>query len=352
MGQFRSSIWWGTVVLLLVAGCQHGNPEDLPLYARKISIADKFYDVATFDKDRAIVVGYAGKILATEDGGQSWDVIPSGTKRALYDVEFVGDKLGWIVGQDGTILHSVDGGKTWARQNSGTKLYLFALDFVSELEGWAVGDRAVYLHTVDGGVTWTLGKIVSTAGLTPDQALLMQEPVLYDVQFLTKDNGWIVGEIGNIYHTSDGGRSWNPQQETLLGEGFFDILDLPTFFGVQFADENNGIVAGLEGRVARTSDGGKNWQWEKFAVEEPIVDPLFGVFQFADTTAWSVGASGEVVRQAPSGTPWKRTALGMGVPTWLRTVHFLDKDNGWIVGGFGTILQTTDGGETWLPAVG
>jgi photosystem II stability/assembly factor-like uncharacterized protein len=279
-------------------------------------------------------------------------VRPSGTKRALYDVEFVEDMHGWIVGQDGTILHSADGGKTWAPQNSGTKLNLFALDFVSPREGWIVGDRAVYLHTVDGGATWTLGKIISTAGLTPDEALLVQEPVLYDVQFLDEDSGWIVGEIGNIFHTSDGGRSWNAQQESLVGEVFFDVLDLPTFFGVNFSDANNGIVAGLEGRVARTSDGGKNWQWEKFELGVPIVDPLFGTFQFPDTTAWSVGAAGEVVRQTSPGAVWKRASLGMEVRTWLRKIHFLDRDNGWIVGGFGTILHTTDGGETWLPAVG
>jgi len=79
---------------------------------------------------------------------------------------------------------------------------------------------------------------------------------------------------------------------------------------------------------------------------------LFGVFQFPDTTAWSVGAAGEVVRQPSPGVPWQRAPLGMEVLTWLRKVHFIDKDNGWIVGGFGLILHTTDGGETWLPAVG
>ena len=352
MGQFRSSIWWVTAFVLLTAGCHREAPEDLPLYARKISIADKFYDVATLDNDRAFVVGYAGKILATEDGGRSWDVRPSGTKRALYDIEFVDEMKGWVVGQDGTILHTDDGGKSWKPQTSGTKLYLFALNFVSPTEGWVVGDRAVYLHTTDGGETWTLGKIVSTAGLSPDEALLVQEPVLYDVEFIGRDTGWIVGEIGNIFYTSDAGRTWTPQQESLVGQDFFDILDLPTFFGVHFSDPSNGIVAGLEGRVARTSDGGKSWAWEKFDLELPIVDPLFGTFQFPDTTAWSVGAAGEVVRQITPGVPWQRASLGMEVRTWLRKIHFIDKENGWIVGGFGTILHTTDGGETWLPAVG
>jgi photosystem II stability/assembly factor-like uncharacterized protein len=33
-------------------------------------------------------------------------------------------------------------------------------------------------------------------------------------------------------------------------------------------------------------------------------------------------------------------------------MFFLDRQNGWLVGGYGLILHTTDGGETWLPCFG
>ena len=33
--------------------------------------------------------------------------------------------------------------------------------------------------------------------------------------------------------------------------------------------------------------------------------------------------------------------------THLQSVHFTDRNNGWIVGGSNAILQTTDGGNTW-----
>jgi photosystem II stability/assembly factor-like uncharacterized protein len=42
----------------------------------------------------------------------------------------------------------------------------------------------------------------------------------------------------------------------------------------------------------------------------------------------------------------------MEVNTWLRGVYFRDKNDGWVVGGYGLILHTTDGGTTWLPALG
>lgn len=351
MRQICWLIGWLAVALTVAAGCHREPPEAAPLFARKISISDKFYDVRALDPARAVVVGYGGKILTTADGGEQWEVRKSGTDRALYSVDFQGD-LGWVVGQDGVILHSSDGGQTWSRQVSNTTLYLFAVDFVDPREGWIVGDRSIYLHTRNGGETWEIGKIGQSEKLTADEALLAQDPVLYDVQFIDPERGWVVGEFGNIYHTSDGGESWVQQQESLLGDGFFNVLDLPTLFGLHFIDAENGIAAGLEGRIARTTDGGKTWAFEKFDLKLPMVDPLFQPFQFSDTTGWAVGAAGEIVRKTEPGSPWRRASLGREILTWLRGVHFLDKEHGWIVGGYGFILHTSDGGKTWFQSFG
>ena len=113
MQGFRLSIWWQAALFLAVAvaGCHGEAPEEAPLFARKISISDKFYDVAAIDANHALVVGYGGKILKTDDGGNSWNVVPSGTDKALYSIEFIDGKVGWISGQDGVILHTEDGGK-------------------------------------------------------------------------------------------------------------------------------------------------------------------------------------------------------------------------------------------------
>lgn len=355
MHHFQLSIWLYGLAVLLALGCHSEVPEGLDemLLPAKIGVPDKFYDVQALDAQRAIVVGYAGKILMTEDAGRSWTIQNSGTKQALYSVEFVSATEGWIAGQEGTVLHTVDGGKTWERQESGTLLYLFALDFLDEKEGWIVGDKATYLRTTDGGRTWRQAKLARSSGLSEEDALVSQDPVLYDVQFIDRTTGWIVGEFGKIYHTKDGGKTWKEQQESLLGaSGLYDVLDIPTFFGVHFIDRNNGLVTGLEGRVARTRDGGQSWKFEEFDVEIPLIDPLFRPHQFADTTAWSVGAAGEVVRQPARSQAWRRAEMGMEVLSWLRGIDFYDQNHGWIVGGYGLILRTEDGGKTWLPSMG
>ena len=56
---------------------------------RKIALTDRFYDVAAMSPDRALVIGYGGKILETLDGGASWTRIPSGTDdRGLFRITF------------------------------------------------------------------------------------------------------------------------------------------------------------------------------------------------------------------------------------------------------------------------
>lgn len=355
MTRFPLSTRWqmAMVLLLATAGCHRDVPPDIPSAdTRKITIADRFYDVVALDAQKAIVCGYAGKILMTEDAGFNWTLVPSGTDRALYSLRFPDATHGWIVGQDGLILHSEDGGKTWSRQNSGANVYLFSVDFVNNQEGWIVGDKATYLHTSDGGQKWQLSKLAGEKDLSADEAILSEEPVLYDVQFLDSKMGWIVGEFGNIYHTTDGGQNWKTQQETLIGEGIYSSLDIPTFFGASFVDPMNGVVAGLETKIARTRDGGKTWKFEQLDVKDATGDPLYAPFQFPDTTAWTVGAAGLVVRQRSTGEPWLRVSLGREVNTWLRGVYFLDKNDGWVVGGYGHILHTTDGGQTWLQMFG
>ena len=89
MSRFRLSAWWHIALLLAVAGCHREVPEDIPSAdTRKITIADRFYDVVALNAQKALVCGYAGKILMTEDGGYTWQLISSGTDKALYAMHF------------------------------------------------------------------------------------------------------------------------------------------------------------------------------------------------------------------------------------------------------------------------
>jgi photosystem II stability/assembly factor-like uncharacterized protein len=359
----RWSIPGGLALLVtVVLGCHH-EVEMVPLAERTIYTTDRFYDIQALTKDHAFVVGYGGKIIETRDGGGSWEIRPSGTDVALYTVRFPDDQHGFISGQDGLIIHTDDGGKTWQKQESnaifqdkdGSKqpLFLFGLYAVDAQHAWAVGDRSILTSTTDGGKTWRARKVVMEADISGGESLAAADPILYDVKFTDLQNGWIVGEFGKIMHTTDGGETWHEQEKTLMeGTGIFDLLDLPTLYGIHMVDNQRGTAAGIEGHIARTTDGGQHWGFDKIEVEYPLVDPLFEVLELPNGDGWASGAAGEVMRHQAGETSWKRAKLGQDVLTWLRGISFSDQQHGWLVGGFGLIYRTTDGGKTWLPSQG
>jgi photosystem II stability/assembly factor-like uncharacterized protein len=341
------------VAALVGAGC-HREVEMSPLIDRKIAITDRFYDVEALGPERALVVGYGGKILETQDGGATWTRVSSGTgDHALYNLTFVDGTEGWIVGQDGLILHTSDGGKTWQRQTSDTDRYLFSVMALDRQRVYAVGDRSTFTMSTDGGHTWK-AQLVKAVGddMTRGVSAAAQDPVFYDVHFLNASEGWISGEFGKLLQTTDGGATWTERQASLMGEEFFDPLDLPTLFGLSFLSREVAVAAGLDARLAHTADGGLRWGWETIESSYPLLDPFFDVHLFADGSGWAIGAAGQVVRRAAGETTWRTADLGQPIFTWLRGMSFLDQKNGWLVGGYGLILHTTDGGETWLPCFG
>jgi photosystem II stability/assembly factor-like uncharacterized protein len=326
--------------------------KDVPLHTRPIIVTDKFYDVKALSAEKAVVVGYAGKILLTTDGGKSWQLKPSGTDVALYNVRFADAQNGWICGQDGLILHTTDGGETWTKQNTGINLAIFALWFANQNIGWAVAQQATYLRTTNGGESWEQGRIeASVEGVSEEATLALVDPTLFDIYFLDEKTGWMVGEFGKIYHTTDGGETWKEQQNALLGQaGIDDALNLPTWFGVRFVNASKGTVVGLEGKIAETTDGGQTWAYTAEDLAVTDTSPLYALRLTGNGRGWIVGAGARVLQLREG--EWKLAPIGLQAPAWLRAIDFFDENNGWIVGGYGTILRTTDGGKSWLPSVG
>jgi len=373
---------WGLPLAALAAaavvtGC-HKHEEWEPLNTQKIYVSDRFYDVEILGPKEVLVVGYNGKLLHSGDFGTTWNVVPSGTGNGLFSVSFAPDKkAGWITGQGGTVQKSIDGGKTWAPQ--GGKIFmtddcraaggdpdatdesdkcplapLFAISAVDENNAYAVGDRSTLTITHDGGKTWntsTLRPIVAPSeNLDPNAGIAFEDPVLYDVQFLNNQLGFVVGEFGKILKTTDGGLTWYDKQASLVGEEYFDIMELPTFFDVDFRSETEGYVGGLEGRVARTTDGGETWAWVEHNVKEYDA-PFYSIDVLPGGAIWGVGGSGQAI-YSPVGGEMAKGALGTRVTNWIRDVEFYDDNVGWMVGGFGFIMNTTDGGKTWFRRIG
>jgi photosystem II stability/assembly factor-like uncharacterized protein len=106
------------------------------------------------------LVGDGGIVMSTVDAGLSWQpprgALPPAARREFdfRGVAVVGQRV-WAVGSPGSqVLHSPDGGQTWQLQPTGQTSPLLAITFSDPQHGWAVGALGTILATRDGGRTW------------------------------------------------------------------------------------------------------------------------------------------------------------------------------------------------------
>jgi photosystem II stability/assembly factor-like uncharacterized protein len=175
----------------------------------------------------------------------------------------------------------------------------------------------------------------------------VRDPDLYGVAS-RGERVFAVGYWGTLLRSVDGGATWS-RRPTPTRETLYDI---------SFADDRYGWTVGEHGVVLRSTDGGDTWSRQEIRIEQegelrPLDLHLFGVAALSPDEAWAVGDLGALFR-VRDGEHWERVVLpdavfadGETAERILNAVDFYDRERGWIVGEFGTVLRTTDGGETW-----
>ena len=163
---------------------------------------------------------------------------------------------------------------------------------------------------------------------------------------------------------------------------FRDVLDTPASKSplaarsllTGLARAGNRIVAvGQRGHVLFSDDAGKTWTQGQVPVSSDLVAVNFPT----PDAGWAVGHDGVVLKSADAGKTWTRVLDGRGLgdvlvahytrsgdAKWLEEakrfaaqgaenpfldVWFQDASQGFVVGAFGLVLRTADGGKTWEP---
>lgn len=178
---------------------------------------------------------------------------------------------------------------------------------------------------------------------------------LVAVFFTSESKGFIAGDNGYLGITIDGGKTWKKQAINTRE----DISE------IYFRNDDNGyLVAGTD--FFTTRDGGKSWQ--KIVIfnqtEFRGTTPEFLSIRFADKKLGFVIGSvlkkfrnektnkdemivvdSFVMRTNDGGETWSRVI----VPTKAELYHldFANNSRGWIVGAGGVILNTVDSGLNW-----
>lgn len=229
---------------LLAAAGQPALAEEAP--GSQLSIVrqgiphDALYAMSINGKE-GLAVGAAGLMLATSDGGATWEKVDSGTEFGLFGIGVAGDHR-LVVGQRGTVLLGGADGK-WTPGQSSTESRLLNVDVNTAGLAIAVGEFGTIMRSKDGGKTWEQ-RPVDWASFRDDG----YEPHIYAVD--VQDSGRIVigAEFAYIITSDDGGETF---QLAHKGE--------KSVFAMDLLPDGTGYAVGQEGLVMKTSDNGATW---------------------------------------------------------------------------------------------
>ncbi|MFL7869241.1 MAG: WD40/YVTN/BNR-like repeat-containing protein [Anaerolineales bacterium] len=335
------------------------------------SIYEPLWDIGFLDQNRGYIVGINhgsghAMIYRTLDGGTSWEwILPANHegRDGLYGIAMKNNKVLAVGDHDYVVISDDPWGATPGLGEESLCSGMFinvhykfeSVFFTDENRGWAVGARSyvtptlrgqIIFHTNDGGTTWQKQYEASPKEVYSSQFRLDS------VFFIDAQNGWAVGHSETysenytwehrnaILHTTDGGETWQDQ-----GQELYDLWDLE-FVSVQFLDSQNGwaLAAGKTPsqniHLAQTTDAGTHWQWVDTGIEGYIGGALgdtWGEVHFADTLhGWAVGGSG-VVHTEDGGLTWSEQIFPDSQQGILAT-DFINNQEGWAVGrwGFGS----------------
>ncbi|NIE59820.1 MULTISPECIES: YCF48-related protein [unclassified Burkholderia] len=244
---------------------------------------------ATRAGKRIVAVGEHGLVLLSDDDGKSFrqaHAVPNSA--TLSAVRFTDEHHGWAVGQWGTILATSDGGETWQKQRMDTSVDqpLFSVIFTSPQDGIAVGLWSLMLVTHDGGKTWSKQTLPKPPGGGK------ADRNLYHIFSDGKHALYIVSEQGTVLKSTDGGANW-----TYGATGGKGTL----WTGVVLPD-GKVVVAGLLGSMFQSTDGGGSWTPVSSGTKSSITELFVNDGRLA-----GVGLDGLVLQQKADGASFDVT---------------------------------------------
>ena len=285
----------------------------------------------------ALLLCASGALAAPVSVGHSgwlWgDPVPQGN--TLNDVAFAGAS-GYAVGEFGTVLRSEDGGNTWVGLPSGSQNDLTQVQEVSPTVVVVGGGCAVRESENAGASFHRLPVNESEASCATHIA---------SFSFLSATTGFVEQTDGTIFLTQDGGQTVQPKTPVPLnGAAAGPIVFVSPTVGFAIASGAGG------GRIYRTADGAGSWT-QVGSAPAALSDLTF----VTPTTAYAVGANSTLLTSTDEGKTW--TALPLALPAGtppqaLTQISCSDPMHCLIAtapaGGTNTnvLVRTTDGGKT------
>ena len=300
------------------------------------------YDIALDPTDpETLYFTYSSGVQRSTDGGATWQYL--GLRAHAYRLRFdpVDPRVVYATALSGGLFRSDDGGQTWQRMTVQPAHVVFRdIDFLATPPGETASVDRPTLAATNRGVYRAEGP----RELWERTSRHLVNSVITAFVTAPRDpnRAWAGTRSGEIFRTTDGGRSWQPSSR-----------GLPTSLSVRdlAADPNRPgtLYAGLPQGLYRSTDFGATWRPLDFP--ERLANNLeVGPGATSQTTLYA--ASGlNLWRSADAGESWQ--SIGDGLPE--QSIQLLrsspsDPSVHYVVTHVDGVFRSVDGGQTFEPA--
>lgn len=232
-------------------------------------------------------------------------------KRLIYLIAFIILQL--------SVISEVNAQSGWFWQNplpTGNNYH--DISFSDSQHGFVVGDVGTVLYTSDGGQSW-VAYSVGTNTLT-------------SVHAFDSSSAIVIGAYGSIYKTTNKGIIWTKIPCSYTGP----LID------ISFCDPNNALIVTGSSTLLKTTNGGNEWT----TFTNNVFKHFKKISMVNPNTATAItGNNAEIFRTTDGGLTWQDQTVS--TLDDLEDLFFIDSNNGYAVGWNGMVLHTTDGGINW-----
>lgn len=171
------------------------------------------------------------------------------------------------------------------------------------------------------------------------------------------NNCYTAAILGNLFRlilkSEDGGNTWSESFKHIIDFSKPPYVIYPEFYDLESPSKDLCIIACDTGKIFRTSDGGKSWEWIQLPTKKPLRD-----INMLDSLNGLAITYNELFRTTDGGINWERLE-NVPLPSkgfrdlGYRNVAMLSKDSYLIrvdtasVTKDHYILKTLDGGASW-----
>ncbi|AFY76347.1 putative photosystem II stability/assembly factor-like protein [Pleurocapsa sp. PCC 7327] len=300
-----------------------------------------------------------------------WSVIQLETESTFADLAFTDDpNHGWLVGSQAALFETTDGGKTWQEKklDLGEEKASFTAVSFNGQEGWITGKPSILLHTEDGGQSWSRIPLSEKLPGAPNGIVALGSKMAE-----------MVTDLGAIYKTSNGGRTWQALVEGAVGVArtiarsadgkYVAVSARGNFYStwepgqtewtphnrtssrrlqtMGYSEDGRLWLLARGGQIQFASTDGQDEEWGEVIYPEPSTS--WGLLDLAYRTPeeiWVSGGSGNVLVSFDNGKTWQKDREIEDTPSNLYKIVFVTPEKGFILGQKGVLLRYEPPAET------